>query len=44
MYGGVRIDPRFLHLSVLDGGEWSATRTGRFFPDEGAAAAYRIGG
>jgi hypothetical protein len=32
VWGSGCIDPRFLHLAALFGGEWSASRTGRFTP------------
>jgi hypothetical protein len=43
-YGGVEVyvDPPFL-ASTLDGGEWSASRSGRFTPEETAPGTHSIG-
>jgi hypothetical protein len=39
MYGGVRVAPPFL-ISTLDGGEWSASRPGRFIHWDRASITY----
>jgi hypothetical protein len=43
-YGGVDIQIRDFLTSVLIGGEWSASRPGRFPPDERAPGTHWIGG
>jgi hypothetical protein len=43
MWGCRGIAPPFL-TSVLDGGEWSASRSGRFIPGEGASGTHWMGG
>jgi hypothetical protein len=43
MWGSEGIAPSFL-TSALDGGEWSASRPGRFIPGEIAAGIHCMGG
>jgi hypothetical protein len=43
-YWGVEVWLRALFISVLDGGEWSASHPGRFTPRERAPGTYWIGG
>jgi hypothetical protein len=43
MGGGGCIDPSLLTLAV-DGGEWSASRPGRFTPGESASTTHWVGG
>jgi hypothetical protein len=43
-YGRVGIYLHTFLTSVLDGGEWSASRPGRFTPSEGERDSYWIGG
>jgi hypothetical protein len=42
-WGSGGVAPPFLTL-VLDGGEWSASRPGRFTPEESAPGTHWIGG
>jgi hypothetical protein len=43
-YGGVDVQLRVFLISALVGGEWSASRLGRFTPWERAFGTYWIGG
>jgi hypothetical protein len=43
-YGEWRYSSTHFLTSALDGGEWSASRPGRFTPKEKAAGTHRIGG
>jgi hypothetical protein len=43
-WGSGGIIPRIFDLSTLDGGEWSASRPGRFNPRERARGTHWIGG
>jgi hypothetical protein len=38
------MDPHFFLTSALVGGEWSASRPGRFTPEERAPGTHWIGG
>jgi hypothetical protein len=42
--GGVDVQIRVFLTPALDGGELSASRPGRFTPDEGAPGTHCIGG
>jgi hypothetical protein len=42
-WGSGGIAPPFL-TSALDGGEWSASRPGRYTPRERGPGTYRVGG
>jgi hypothetical protein len=43
-YGGVDVEIHVFLTSVLDGGEWSALRPGRFTSEERAPGTHWIGG
>jgi hypothetical protein len=43
-YGEVDVQIHIFLTSVLDGGEWSASRPDRFTPGEGAQGTYWIEG
>jgi hypothetical protein len=43
-YGGVNVEIHVFLTSALTGGEWSASRTGRFTPRENAPGTHSIGG
>jgi hypothetical protein len=43
-YGGVDVQSHILLTSALAGGEWSASRPGRFTPGERAPSTHWIGG
>jgi hypothetical protein len=43
-YGGVDVEIHIFLTSALVGGEWSASRLGRFTPEESAPGNHRIGG
>jgi hypothetical protein len=43
-YGGVDVQTNVFLTSALVGGEWSASRPGRFTPKERAPATHWIGG
>jgi hypothetical protein len=43
-WGSGGIAPRIFFTSALDGGEWSASRTGGFTPREKAPGTHSIGG
>jgi hypothetical protein len=43
-YGGVDVQTRVFSTSALVGGEWSASRPGRFTPGEKAPGTHWIGG
>jgi hypothetical protein len=43
-YGGVDVSIHIFLTSALAGGEWSASRTGRFTPVEGALGTHWIEG
>jgi hypothetical protein len=43
-YGGVDEKIYVFLTSVLVGDKWSASRSGRFTPEEGAPVPHRIGG
>jgi hypothetical protein len=42
--GGVDVEIHILLTSALVGGEWSASRPGRFSPGEGAPGTHCVGG
>jgi hypothetical protein len=44
VYGGVDVQIHIFLTSALAGGEWSASRSGRFTPGETAPGTHRIGG
>jgi len=44
VYWGVKIQLRAFLTSALDGGEWSASRSGSFTPKESAPGTHWIGG
>jgi hypothetical protein len=44
MYGGVGVYIHIFLTSALAGGEWSASRPGRFTPGETAPGTHWIGG
>jgi hypothetical protein len=43
-YGGVNVYIHIFFTSALVGGEWSASRPGRFTPEERASGTHWIGG
>jgi hypothetical protein len=43
-YEGVDVEAHVVFTSALVGGEWSASRTGRFTPGERAPGTHWIGG
>jgi hypothetical protein len=43
-YGGVDVEAHVFLTSALVGGEWSASRLGRFTPEKRAAATHSIEG
>jgi hypothetical protein len=43
-YGGVDVYIHIFFTSALAGGEWSASRPGRFIPGERASGTHWIGG
>jgi len=43
-YGGMDVELHSLLTSALDGGEWSASRPGRFTPKERASGTHWIRG
>jgi hypothetical protein len=43
-YGGVDVQIHIFLTSALVGGEWSASRPGRFTPEERAPSTHQIGG
>jgi hypothetical protein len=43
-YGGVDVQTHIFLTSALVGGEWSASRPGRFTPGERASGTHWIGG
>jgi hypothetical protein len=43
-YWGVKVELHVFLISALDGGEWSASRSGRFTPRERAPGTDWIGG
>jgi hypothetical protein len=43
-YGGVDVYIHIFLTSALAGGEWSASRPGRYIPGERAPGTHRIGG
>jgi hypothetical protein len=43
-YGGVDVEIHIFLTSALAGGEWSASRPGRFTPGERDPGTYGIGG
>jgi hypothetical protein len=44
VYGGVDVQIHIFLFSALVGGEWSASRPGRFIPGERAPGSHWIGG
>jgi hypothetical protein len=44
VYWGVEVDLHAFFISVLDGGEWSASRPGCFTPRERDSGTHWIGG
>jgi hypothetical protein len=43
-YGGVDVETHVFLTSAIGGGEWSASRPGRFTPGERDPGTHRIGG
>jgi hypothetical protein len=44
VYGGVDVETHVFLMSALVGGEWSASRPGRFTPGEIAPGTHGVGG